>query len=158
MRTRPHSDSARSQRGIETVEMAIILPLLLFMLVAVAEIARMINQYDALSKAVRDGARYAASASSFGTTGLVYITPATQTAVANLVATGTVNGTGAPLLPGLTPADVTVSAVGPGPTYVQVSVTYTYEPMVGATLPTFGVAQPMTLTVPLTATVVMRAL
>jgi len=158
MRSRSQADSARSQRGIETVEMAIILPLLLFLLVAVAEFGRMINQYDTLSKAVRDGARYAASTSSLGSTGLVYLTPAIQTSVANLVATGTVNGTGSPLLPGLTPADVTVSATGPGPTYVQVSVRYTYEPMVGATLPTFGVTNPISLDVPLTATSVMRAL
>ena len=154
--SRPHHAPPRVERGLATVEMALTLPLLLFLLLAVAEFGRMISQDDTLTHAVRDGARYAASVSALGSTGLVSITPALQSAVANLVATGNVNGTGAPLLPGLTPADVTVSDAGNG--YVEVSATYTYEPMVGATLPTFGIASPIPLAVPLSAACVMRAL
>ena len=156
MSRRPHCSTPRAERGLATVEMAITLPLLLFLLLAVAEFGRMISQYDALNKAVRDGARYAASVSALGSTGLVSITPSLQSAVANLVATGNVNGTGTPLLPGLTPADVSVSDAGGG--YVEVSATYVYEPMVGATLPTFGIGGPIPLDVPLSAACLMRAL
>ena len=156
MSSRLHRNGARRQRGLATVEMAIGLPVLLLLLLATAEFGRMLSQYDTLTKAVRDGARYAASVSSLGTTGLVYITPAIQTAVANLVVSGNVNGTGTPLLPGLTAADVTVSAVNS--LYVEVSVSYPYEPMLGVTLPTFGLGQPIPIDPTLTATSVMRAL
>ena len=150
------STNARHDRGVATVEMAIALPLLLLLMLAVAEFGRMISQYDTLNKAVRDGARYAASVSSFGSTGLVYVTPAIQSAVTNLVVTGNVAGSGAALLPGLVPTDVTVSAVNG--TYVEVTVTYTYQPMTGPALPTFGLGPSPLLDVPLTATCIMRAL
>lgn len=146
------------QRGIATIEVAITLPVLLFLMLATAEFGRVIAQYNTLTKAVRDGARYAASkaAAASGSTGLVSITPQVQTAVANLVATGTAGGSGAPLLPGLTAADVIVTDAGNG--YVSVSASYPYQPMLGATLPTFGLGNPISLSFPLTAGAVMRAL
>lgn len=156
MTFRWRSNMAHGQRGYATVEMAIALPVLLLLLFATAEFGRMISQINTLHKAVRDGARYAASASSFGTTGLVYITPLIQLEVANLVVTGNINGTGPPLLPGLTTADVNVSVVNTD--YVKVSVTYTYEPITGVTLQTFGIGGSMPLTIPLSAACVMRAL
>jgi Flp pilus assembly protein TadG len=146
----------RRQRGVAMVEFAIALPLLLLLLLATAELGRMLSQYDTLTKAVRDGVRYAASTAALGSTGIVYITPATQIAVANLVATGTVDGSGAPLLPGLTAADVTVTDAGNE--YVAVSASYAYQPMLGATLPTFGLGNPIPLTITLNAGSVMRAL
>lgn len=144
------------QRGVAMVEFAITLPLLLLLMLGTAELGRLISQYDTLTKAVRDGARYAASTSALGSTGLVYVTPQIQAAVANLVATGSVNGSGSALLPGLAPADITVSDAGNG--YVSVSASYTYEPMLGATLPTFGFGSPIPLSVTLNAASVMRAL
>lgn len=145
-----------SQRGLAMVEFAITLPLLLFLMLATAEFGRLICQYDTLTKAVRDGARYAASTSALGSTGLVDITPAIQTAVGNLVATGNINGTGGALLPGFAAADVTVSDAGNG--YVSVTAVYTFVPMVGKTLPSFGVGKPISLAVTLNAGSVMRAL
>lgn len=144
------------QRGVAMVEFAITLPLLLFLMLATAELGHLISQYDTLTKAVRDGARYAASTSALGSTGLVSITPQIQTAVANLVATGNVNGSGSALLPGLSASSVTVSDAGNG--YVSVSAAYTYEPMVGSTLPTFGLGTPISLSFTLSAGSVMRAL
>jgi len=138
------------------VEFAITLPFLLFLMLATAELGRVLDQYDTLTKAVRDGARYAASTSALGSTGLVSITPQIQTAVANLVATGDVNGTESALLPGLSASSVTVSDAGNG--YVSVSATYTYQPMLGATLPTFGLGSPISLSFTLNAAAVMRAL
>lgn len=157
MTGRPQRTGTSDQRGLATVEMAIALPVLLLLLLATAEFGRLISQYDTLNNAVRNGARYAASVSANGSTGFVVLTSTIQTDVANLVATGNVNGTGPPLLPGLTPSDVSVSATG-NQLYVQVSVTYTYEPMTGATLQTFGTGYAIPLAVPLTAVCVMRAL
>lgn len=146
----------KTQRGLAMVEFAVSLPLLLLLLLATAEFGRLISQYDTLTKAVRDGARYAASTAALGSTGLVYITPQIQTAVGNLVATGNVDGSGSALLPGLVASNVTVSDAGNG--YVSVSAAYTYEPMLGATLPTFGFGAPISLSFTLNAGAVMRAL
>jgi Flp pilus assembly protein TadG len=146
----------RYQRGTAAVEFAIALPVLLLMMLATAEIGRMLSQYNTLNKAVRDGARYLASNALAGTTGVVSISAAVQSATVNLVATGNTAGTGSALLPSLTAGNVTVSNLGNG--YVSVAATYTYAPMMGATLPTFGLTAPITVNVPLTATVVMRPL
>lgn len=146
----------RMQRGLAMVEFAITLPLLLILMLGTAELGRLISQYDTLTKAVRDGARYAASTAAMGSTGIVYVTPQIQAAVANLVATGNVNGTGTALLPGLAATNVIVSDAGNG--FVSVSATYTYEPMLGATLPTFGLGNPISLAFTLDAAAIMRAL
>jgi len=154
----PPRNRIRLQRGIAMIEFAITLPVLLFLLLATAEIARAISQYNTLTKAVRDGARYAASqaAGASGSTGLILITPQMQTAVANLVATGNSAGSGAALLPGLSAANVTVADAGNG--YVSITASYSYRPMIGSTLPTFGLGQPISLAMTFNAAAVMRAL
>lgn len=145
--------SATRQRGLAAVEFTITLPVLLILLMATAEIGRMLSQYDTLNKAVRDGARYLAANALQA--GVMTVTGAEQTATQNLVVTGNVNGTGSALLPGLKTGNVTASGATSG--YVTVSASYTYQPML-ASLPLFGLHAPISLAVPLKATVVMRAL
>jgi Flp pilus assembly protein TadG len=145
--------SAPRQRGLAAVEFTITLPVLLMTLFATAEIGRMLSQYDTLNKAVRDGARYLAANALQA--GVMTVTGAEQTATQNLVVTGNINGTGTALLPGLTTGKVTASGSTNG--YVTVSASYTYQPML-ASLPLFGFHAPISLAVPLNATVVMRAL
>lgn len=142
-------------RGIATIEMAIVLPVLLLLLTATVEVGRLLSEYDTLTKSVRNGARYLASNADLGTTGVVSITAAVQTATVNLVLTGNVNGTGGALLPGFAAGNVTVANAGAG--YVSVSAAYTYHPILGAALPTFGHGR-IALGFPLNAAVVMRAL
>ncbi len=144
------------QRGTAMVEFLIGLPVLLFLLFATAELGRLISQYNTLTKAVRDGVRYAASNAIANGTGLINITPTVQSAVANLVVTGSTAGTGSPLLPGFSTSNVTVVDAGSG--YVSVSARYTYQPMVGASLPTFGLGAPINLAVTLNAAQVMPGL
>ena len=143
-------------RGIASVELAIALPVLLLLLTAIVEVGRLLSEYDTLTKSVRDAARYLASNAFQGTTGVVSITPQVQSATANLVVTGNVNGTGPALLPGLVSGNVSVTNLGAG--YVSVSASYTYQPILGARLPTFGNGPPIALGFPLNATTVMRAL
>lgn len=154
------------QRGIAAVEFAITLPLLLFTMLATAEIGRMLSQYDTLTKAVRDGARYCASVANTGSQNTVSISNCTAAgggtgggapanATQNLVVTGNMGGSGSPLLPGLAVGNVIVSDAGNG--YIQVSASYTYRPVLGA-LPTFGLTSIPTVAIPLNAAVVMRAL
>lgn len=144
------------QRGVAVLEFTIALPLLLFLMLATVEFGRALSQYDTLTKAVRDSCRYIASKAAVGTTTVVSITPQLQRDGGNLVAYGNVGGTGTALLPGLAPANVTVSDAGNG--YVSVSATYTYTPIMGTTLPTFGLTKPISLSLPLQAAVTMRAL
>lgn len=154
------------ERGIAATEFAIALPLLLFLMLATAEIGRMLSQYDTLTKAVRDGARYCASVANTGSQSVVTISNCTAAgagtngtapanATQNLVVTGNAAGTGSAVLPGLVVANVTVADAGGG--YISVSASYTYRPVLG-TLPTFGLTAPITLAIPLNAAVVMRAL
>ncbi|HKS54591.1 MAG TPA: TadE family protein [Steroidobacteraceae bacterium] len=150
------ASSCLRQRGIATVEFAICVPVLLLLMLATAEVGRMLIQYNTLSKAVRDGARYTARDAANGSTGTVLITAAIRNSTRNLVVTGNMAGTGAPLLPGLTVANVTVTNAGAG--FIAVSATYTYQPMLGAALPTFGPRGAINTNIPLTSTVVMRAL
>lgn len=147
---------ARRQRGTAIVEFAIALPLMLFLMLATVEFGRILSEYNTLTKSVQDAARYVASNAAVGTTRIVNITSSLQTQAANLVVTGNINGTGNALLPSLTTGNVTVADAGNG--YVSVSVTYTYVPIVGASLPTFGFTSPISLALPLNAAVIMRAL
>lgn len=149
---------ARGSRGIATVEFAICAPVLLFLMLATAEVGRLLYQYNTLMKAVRDGARYAAAhASENNSTRVVSISTQVSNQTRNLVVTGNIAGTGTPVLPELTIENVTVSDAGNG--FVRVVVNnYFFTPILGNSLPTFGLGDPVNLRMQLPATVVMRAL
>jgi Flp pilus assembly protein TadG len=145
-------------RGLATLEFAICAPVLLLLMLATAEIGRLLYQYNTLTKAVRDGARYAASNAATSGTRIINLLPQRRTETINLIDTGTTAGTGAALLPGLVAGNVQITendATG----FISITATYTYVPMLGATLPTFGFgASAINLSLSLPATVVMRAL
>jgi Flp pilus assembly protein TadG len=147
---------ARRCKGVATIEFAVCAPLLLLLMLATAELGRLAYQYNTLMKAVRDGARFAVNEAAVGTTRVVNITPLVRTQTRNLVVSGNANGVGSPVLPGLSVGNVTVTSDANG--FVTVSASYTFAPAIGATLPTFGLGDPIDLAAPLTATVVMRAL
>lgn len=149
----PHT-RARKQRGVATIEFAICAPVLFLLMLATAELGRLLIQYNTLAKSVRDGARYAAAAAS-DSRRVVNITPAMRTATTNLVVTGNTAGTGAPLLAGLAAANVTISNAGNG--FISVAVSYDYSPLLGAALPMFGFGNAIDLSMTLSAAVIMRA-
>jgi Flp pilus assembly protein TadG len=143
------------QRGIAAVEFAITLPLLLLLMFATAEFGRLISQNNTLAKCVRDAARYVAANATAGDSKVISITPTVTTQARNIAVTGQIAG-GSPLLPGLTAGAFTIADAGNG--YISVAATYTYQPMIAAQLPTFGLATPPTLARPLVATIIMKAL
>jgi Flp pilus assembly protein TadG len=154
MPLRSHRD--RSQLGLASVEFAIAVPLLLLLLLAIPELGRMLSQYDTLTKAVRDGARFLAAHALSGSTSTVQLTAPIPAETQYLVVYGNINGTGSPVLPGFVIGNVTVADAGNG--YVSVSAAYTYQPMLGA-LRTFGLTgSSIPLAIPLSTTVVMKAL
>ena len=142
------------QRGIAIVEMVIALPVILLLMLMVAEFGRVFYQYGTLNKAVRDGARYVAGTAIFGSTGTVQLTSTVVNETKSLVTTGSVGGS-ASLLPGLTAADVTLTTAGPGNN--RVTATYTFQPIFDV-LPGFGASGDRSLAFTLTASNVMKVL
>ena len=146
----------RREAGISTVEFTVALPLLLFLFLAVAEFGRIFLQYNRLTRAVQDSARYASTQALRGQAGTVNLDAALVAATRNLVVYGNTGGTGTALLPGLAPAQVTVSDLGGG--NIAVSANYPYQPMIGTAIPDLVQGGSIATTITVKATVVMRAI
>ncbi|AOA06111.1 MULTISPECIES: TadE/TadG family type IV pilus assembly protein [Pseudomonas] len=149
--------SARAQRGLAMIELALTLPLLVLLMLAFAEFGRMLFQYNSLQQASRDAGRYVASQAMNTTLGTVVLSSTLISQTQNVAVYGIPsNPNGYPaVVPGLTTGNVTVSAVGTD--HVQVSIAYTFVPVIASALPAlYGSSVPLGLS--LTSTVVMRAL
>jgi Flp pilus assembly protein TadG len=123
MTTQQHNGK---QRGVAIIEFALMLPMLLVLMMIVTELGRAIMDFGTLVKSVRDAARY-----------LSVQTPGTKiTEAKNLVVYGNPAGSGSPLVPGLTTANVpdpTWSATGSAPviTVVTIKITgFEFQPLV----------------------------
>lgn len=112
------------QTGTAIVEFTIVVAILIVLVMATAEFSRAFMQYNALTKSVRDGARYVAGRALVGSTGVANITAGISTAGKNLVVYGNTVGAGAPILPGLNIGDVTVATVGGNDIIVTASYAY----------------------------------
>ena len=117
------------------IELAIVLPVVLMLIIATAELGRAFWQYNTLTKSVRDAARYASAQGLFGSTGVVIVTNDLRTEVQNLVVYGNTAGAGTPVLNGLSTAGVTLESPGDGD--ILVRTTYAYAPIFGL-LPDFS--------------------
>lgn len=144
------------QRGAVLVEMALVTPIMLFLILATAEVTRAFIDHNTLTKAVRNGVRHAASNAFQGTTGVVLLTGTLRTEVQNLVVYGNVSGTGAPVLPGLTAANITVTDVGSN--NIRVNAGHTISGLLGPVLRSFAGGPDIPMVHNLQATVTMRAL
>ena len=115
---------ALDERGTQLVELAVVLPVLLLLFGATAEFGRFFYTYQTLSKATRAGARY-----------LTIKTPgaAADEKAQNLVVYGNTEGTGEPVVSGLTPGMVRVVRTGENPSLpdrVTVRIEgYAYRPL-----------------------------
>ena len=121
----------RDERGIQLVELAIVLPVLMILFGATAEFGRFFYEYTTLAKAARGGARYLV------TTGNC---PAFDAQAKNLVVYGNTAGSGAPVISGLTTTHVNIirkdlnGVVQPEgvPLTVTIQITgFKYQPMFG---------------------------
>jgi Flp pilus assembly protein TadG len=118
----------KNQKGVALVEFALILPMLVMLLFLTTEFGRAYYQYDTITKAVRQSARYL-SVRAQGT-GIVN--------ARNIIVYGNPNGTGSPRFAGLTLSNVpdpVWSSTGSYPVMntVTVSVTgFTFVPMAGS--------------------------
>jgi Flp pilus assembly protein TadG len=143
-------------RGVAIVEMVVVLPLLLLMLFVTAEIGRAFMQYNTLTKAVRDSARFVAENAMLGQTQTIYIDATLRTQAQNLVVYGSVNGASlTPLLPGLNIANVQVAPATTDD--ISVTATYDYQPM-SPILNRFGLGTNSSAAYTFRAQATMRAL
>jgi Flp pilus assembly protein TadG len=146
--------SPRRSAGVAAVEFVIAVPILIFVLLAIAELGRAFVQYDTLSYSIRNSARYVSENAIVGTTGVVDVSGAVA-AAQNLAVYGTPGGGGTPVLPGFATGHVSVSNAGGG--NIEVIASYPYQPLIGSALPMFrGGAEPTTFNMRIS--VIMRAI
>lgn len=116
----------RDEQGVQLLEIAIVIPILLVLFAAVAEFGRYFYEYTTLAKGSRIGARYLASKSVTSSTNY-------QAIAKNLIVYGNTAGTGSPILAGLTTDNVSVTYAGGTsglPETVTVSITgYEHDPL-----------------------------
>jgi len=142
--TRRARHLAENETGGTLAELAILIPFLIVMVAAVAELGRYFQTYSTLSKTTRAAARYMSR--------IAYEGADTEEVVKNVAVCGKADCTGVnPVAPLLTTANVAVS-VEPGtsgnPITVTVSIqNYTFQPLfnLGALLGnnTFSLALPI---------------
>ncbi len=138
----------REERGVELIELAFVLPLLLLISLGTIEFGRAYYTYNILSKALRDGARYAAT-SRIKSDGTWVSTenPSVDTRTKNLVIYGNVAGSGNKVIPDLNTGQIFVvrNPDSTGNTgvpvssleqYIMVRAAYTYTPMFAWVMPT----------------------
>jgi hypothetical protein len=116
----------RREEGMQIVELAIALPVMLLLLGSVAEFGRFFYTYTTLTNAVRGGARHACKWERNAS----WTFPETSTMVVYGDFSDTSHG---PILPGLTTSNVVVQANGPSLNSID-SVTvkivnYKYQPL-----------------------------
>lgn len=125
----------RDERGLQLVEVTIVLPIFLMLFAATAEFGRYFYEYTTLSKAARGGARYLTT---------VYPTTTEDTAAANIIVYGNVGGTGTPILDGLSPTQIKITRQGGSPAIPETITVeiqgYTHQPIfnLGALTKTVG--------------------
>lgn len=145
----------KKQSGVAIIELTVALPLLLLLFIGVAEMGRLLYDYNTLTKAQRNGVRHLAIHAETGNTD-IYVNGFYGTEATNLVVYGNTVGSGDPLLEGFTTDDVTVD--DPTADEVRVTVAYDYTPMVFTAIPGFGLFDDITLGMTLSSSVTMRAM
>jgi hypothetical protein len=131
--------SVRSRnQGLAAVEMAIVLPVMLFLMLACAEIGRAMYQYNALTKAVRNGAIYLGQVALNPGTQIMDLTPAKIAAMKNIIVFGSPVEGGTAVIPGFSTANVPSPPAPPlGATNVTVSASLSYSPLFTGGIPNF---------------------
>lgn len=111
------------------------LPFLILVALAVTELGRGMYQYNTLSKAVHDGARYL-SDNAMNTVGQISIDSDLELQTKRIVVYGTIDTSGNKVLPNLTVADITVSQEflplsdsGTDDNHVRVTASYDFTPI-----------------------------
>jgi len=142
------------QKGLAAIEFTMVLPFLLLLIFACAEFGRLMFQYNALNKTVRDASRYLTANAKPGDTDLVNIKDAVALDVKRLIRYGQSNSSTL-LLPNLQDDDISFNVSGD---FITITVTYDWQPIFSDSLTTFGFGNDIDLSFPMVSTYTMRAL
>ena len=141
----------RNENGFAAIELTIILPFLLLLIFATAEFGRMLYQYNALNKTVRNASRYLTEKVEFDT-GVEVITTEVQLNVENHIKYGALNSN-IELLPNLAASTINLSLSGD---FVTVQISYPWQPLFADMFSTFGLGNDLDFSFPLVSTYTMR--
>jgi Flp pilus assembly protein TadG len=100
----------KDERGVQLVELAIVIPIFVLLFAAVAEFGRYFYEYTTLTKSSRAAVRYLATAAVNNTE---------DTKARNIVVYGNPAGSGSPLISGLTIDKVVITREGGVPVLPQ---------------------------------------
>lgn len=139
--------SRLKQKGMSAVEMILALPVLILLMVMVIEVARVLIEMNTLNKAVRVGARYAATQSSAAGCGPLL---AHSGDIQKMVVYGSLGSEVSALLDGWATSDIAVSCENNQ--YVTVTASYTFQPRFVSSIP----YSETSLQIPMNASTVMR--
>lgn len=121
----------RKEKGQDLVEYALVLPLLLLLIMGIADFAIVIFSYDSIGNAAREGARY----------GVIHPTDVAA-----------IEARTRSLTTGLDPASLSVTVTYPGGNTIKVQVTYLERLLTGPVIQALGGSS----TLQLRATTTMR--
>lgn len=114
----------RHDGGSQLVELAIVIPIFLVLFATTAEFGRFFYEYTTLAKATRAGSRYLITAA---------VNSTEDTRAKNLVVYGNLEGTGAPVVTGITTSNVIITRAGGVPVLpqtVKIAISgYKYQPL-----------------------------
>ncbi|MBA6390709.1 pilus assembly protein [Colwellia sp. BRX10-3] len=144
----------KKQQGLAAIEFTLVLPFLLLLIFASAEFGRLLYQYNALNKTVRDASRHLSSNVKFGDTGNITIKDSVSAEVKSLIQFGQISSANA-LFPNLSDEDISLAISGD---FIVVTVNYDWQPIFSQTFTTFGLGNDIDLSFPLVSTYTMRAL
>ena len=142
----------QNQQGVAVIEVTLVLPILCLLCFATVEFGRMLYQYNALTKAVRDASRYIISHSRNGTT-IIDINELTRSNATALLTYGDVNSANTlQLLPNLAETTINIDVNGE---FITLTASYPWQPIWGDSLPAFVNDTSFDLSFPLVATYTM---
>jgi hypothetical protein len=139
------------QNGLAAIEFSILLPFFLLLIFATAEFGRLLYQYSALNKSVRDAARYLSLYARIDNDEPLVLTNTIEGSAKNLILYGQIVS-GTALLPGLTQGDISIDIDDP---FIKVTVEYDWQPIFSPTLSTFGIGDDLDLGFALVSTYTM---
>ncbi|PKH02742.1 hypothetical protein CXF72_10025 [Psychromonas sp. MB-3u-54] len=144
----------QNQKGLAAIELTLLLPFLLFSLFVVTEFSRVLYQYNALNKVVRNASRYIISNPEFSSANGNTVTNATRIKAEHLLIYGDLAST-QEILPNLFASTFSVSVTDE---FITVTASYPWQPIFTDSLPKFVSSGSYDLSFPLVTRYTMRAL
>jgi hypothetical protein len=144
----------QNQKGLAAIELTLLLPFLLFSLFVVTEFARVLYQYNALNKVVRNASRYIIANPEFSSANGNIVTNATRIKSEHLLIYGDLAST-QEILPNLSAITFNVYVVDE---FITVEASYPWQPIFTDSLPKFASSGSYNLNFPLVTRYTMRVL